>query len=542
MATFTITLDDDNSDLGGINAGGSFAFVDAYGNGQADVINVYISPSYNGDLSNFADIWADPSDTINLILDPGYRPAGDVSVTNAYATIAGSPTHYIDFNGSASDANGGLHSGAITVTNGSLSDYLVTGTSGDDLIDTAYTGDPEGDMVDNNDHSDSSNDDSIEAGSGNDTIEAGDGDDTVHAGEGDDSIVGGAGDDQLTGGQGDDTFVIAPGDGADTITDFGAGITGPTDDGIQSNNDFVDLSGFYNTASRDAVNAADADPNNDFKTALNILRADAADGNIDGIIDGIDYSAQIGDIDLTLENGGSPVTGVDLNFDTTNVVCFTRGTLIRTAQGDVPVETLKPGALVATRDAGNQSLRWIGYRRLDAKTLQGGTNLRPIRIAAGALGSGLPLRDLLVSPQHRLLVRSAIAERMFGTNEVLVAAKHLLRLNGVDVAEELDEIEYWHFMFEDHQVVFAEGAEAESLYAGKEALLSIAPAALREIHALFPDIAQGSAPNPVRLLIKGRQGRRLAERHQRNQRALTQPGFLPSPPRPRPANVQGEAR
>nr|AIA91314.1 CAZy families GT4 protein [uncultured Gluconobacter sp.] len=98
------------------------------------------------------------------------------------------------------------------------------------------------------------------------------------------------------------------------------------------------------------------------------------------------------------------------------------------------IEDLRVGDLVLTKDDGPQPLRWISSRHVSAEMLAAHPNMRPIRIRAGALGEGLPLRDLIVSPQHRMLVRSKVAERMFGEEEVLVAAKHLLELDGVDVA------------------------------------------------------------------------------------------------------------
>ena len=94
--------------------------------------------------------------------------------------------------------------------------------------------------------------------------------------------------------------------------------------------------------------------------------------------------------------------------------------------------TLAEGDLVRTLDHGLQPVRWVGARRLSAAELAAAEKLRPIRIRAGALGPGTPRADLLVSPQHRVLVRSRIAQRMFGTDEVLVAAKQLLQIDGID--------------------------------------------------------------------------------------------------------------
>ena len=148
-------------------------------------------------------------------------------------------------------------------------------------------------------------------------------------------------------------------------------------------------------------------------------------------------------------------------------------------------------------------------------------NLRPIRIAAGALGAAMPAQDLLVSPQHRIMVRSRIAQKMFGAPEVLVAAKLLLMLDGVDIAEDQAEVEYFHILFDRHEVVFSNGAETESLYTGAEALKAVGPAAREEIFALFPELRDADfVPQGARILASGRQGRKLVMRHIQNHRQM----------------------
>ena len=196
------------------------------------------------------------------------------------------------------------------------------------------------------------------------------------------------------------------------------------------------------------------------------------------------------------------------------IPCFTAGVRLATAKGQRPVEKLAVGDLVETADNGLQPVRWIGMRTLDAVDLAANPNLRPIRIRKGALGDRLPKRDLLVSPQHRMMVRSDVAQALFGTDEVLVAAKHLLALDGVEVAEDLTEITYVHLLFDRHEVVYAEGAQSESLYTGEQALRAVGEPARAEIFALFPELAAGAEPVPgARLFLSGRQGRDLAARH-----------------------------
>lgn len=201
--------------------------------------------------------------------------------------------------------------------------------------------------------------------------------------------------------------------------------------------------------------------------------------------------------------------------------CFTRGTLIETERGPIAIEDLASGDLVLTRDHGPRPIRWIGSTVVTAAALARNPKLRPIRIHAGALGAGTPASDLVVSPQHRILVRSKVAQRMFGTDEILVAAKQLLLLDGIDIAHDLESVEYFHILFDRHEVVISNGAETESLYTGPEAMKGIGKAAHEEIFALFPELkARDYAPVPARLLASGRMGRRLASRHGQNGKPL----------------------
>lgn len=203
------------------------------------------------------------------------------------------------------------------------------------------------------------------------------------------------------------------------------------------------------------------------------------------------------------------------------VPCFTRGTLIKTDAGEVAIENLKQGMRVLTMDSGYKEIAWIGSRKLNAADLAGKPNLRPIRIAQGALGFGLPERDLLVSPQHRMLVRSTIVDRMFGEREALLGAKHLIAINGIEESNPQDGIEYWHLLFDRHEVIFANGAPSESLYPGPEALKHVGAEALAEIYELFPELQSLThTPIPARTFAPGKKARKLAERHANNNSTL----------------------
>ncbi|RJE85947.1 Hint domain-containing protein [Paracoccus onubensis] len=199
------------------------------------------------------------------------------------------------------------------------------------------------------------------------------------------------------------------------------------------------------------------------------------------------------------------------------VTCFTSGTLIETSDGNKPIEDLRPGDMIATMDDGYQPIRWIGSTSRDAIDLAQNPKLKPIRIAAGALGGGLPERDLTVSRQHRVLIRSKIAQRMFGAEEILIPAIKLVGLDGIEIIEDCEEVTYFHILFDKHQVIFSEDAPTESLFTGPIALQSVPAEARKEIVTLFPEItepdfvAQSARPIPE----QGKQIKQLVARHKK---------------------------
>lgn len=206
-----------------------------------------------------------------------------------------------------------------------------------------------------------------------------------------------------------------------------------------------------------------------------------------------------------------------------DVPCFSSGTLIETLHGPVPVEKLKVGDKVLTYDCEYEPIRWIGVRRLSGAQLQANPKLKPILVRANALGQGYPMQDLRVSPQHRILVSSRIAMRIFGSKDVLIPAHKLLPLAGVEVVDNTAQgVDYWHILFEDHQMVWSNGTPSESLFAGPEALKALSPQAREEIQILFPQICEPDF-NPVsarHIPEKGKWVKNLVQRHQANNMPL----------------------
>ena len=332
-------------------------------------------------------------------------------------------------------------------------------------------------------------DDSLDGGEGDDSLEGGEGADTLDGGDGQDMLLGGAGADEITTGGGDDS--VFAGDGDDRIT------IGPGNDrvlGEQGSDTFT----FNGAGDHQILGGEDAD-------GLDIDRIDLTgiDRNTYRLIPG---QPEEGRIEF-LDSDGNVIGRTNYAQIEEVVICFTPGTMIATKRGEKPVQQLKVGDRVITRDNGPQELRWIGRRNLNRHDLSKMPQYLPILIRAGALGKGAPHRDMMVSPNHRMLVTSELAELMFGEREVLVAAKHLVSLDGVDPAP-VSKVSYIHMMFDRHEVVLADGTWAESFQPGEHAMAGIQKDQRQEILDLFPQLVD------IRGLKNFAAARRLLKAHE----------------------------
>ena len=161
--------------------------------------------------------------------------------------------------------------------------------------------------------------------------------------------------------------------------------------------------------------------------------------------------------------------------------------MIATPKGEVPVETLKAGDKIITRDNGIQEIRWMGQKELGWHDLIANPHLKPVLVRQGSLGNGLPERDMMVSPNHRLLVANDRTALYFDEHEVLVAAKHLTAGQGIHSVDSVGTT-YIHFMFDRHEVVLSNGAWTESFQPGDFTLKGMGNAQRSEIFDLFPEL------------------------------------------------------
>ncbi|MEM6375633.1 MAG: Hint domain-containing protein [Pseudomonadota bacterium] len=286
------------------------------------------------------------------------------------------------------------------------------------------------------------------------------GDDSLSGGEGDDTIFGEAGNDTLDGGAGRD--LLFGGADRDVFRDVDAG-------------DFVDGGG----------STTSGNPADDFDTLdLRDVLDDVPGGSIRTNFTSADRENGFVQV---FDNGGDELGRIEFREIENIIPCFTPGTLIATPQGERAVEDLRPGDQVITRDNGLQEIRWVGRRDLSAQNLQNAPHLRPIRIAAGSLGHGLPERDLCVSPQHRVLMKTERTALYFEDREVLAAAHHLTDLNGIS-RQKAQPVSYIHFLCDRHEVVLSNGAWTESFQPGDSVMDAMGEAALEEIYEVFPEL------------------------------------------------------
>jgi hypothetical protein len=333
------------------------------------------------------------------------------------------------------------------------------------------------------------------ATSGNDSLNGTAGADTINGLAGADTINGLGGLDRLLGGDGNDWLIADGGDtvqgntGADTIISTGdfnvlSGAAEVTNPAQGAENDVIVIDGDNNTVQ--GANGADTI----------FLSAESSGNYIDGGNGNGDFLLVSGAFTLVggsnnndpdilyTEAGANTVYGIQDGNITSGAICFAAGTDILTAQGEVAVEKLKAGDLVATLSGDGAPMKpvlWVGHRRINLVGNPGAEMLFPIRIKAGALGESTPHRDLLVSGDHCLYFDGA-----------LVPARLLVNGSSIVVERGMSEVHYYHVELESHDVLLAQGAAAESwLDTGNRLWFENGDVALMQVDAMLEAYGTG---------------------------------------------------
>ena len=339
--------------------------------------------------------------------------------------------------------------GKDSLTGGGGNDTLFGGTdadtlSGGDGIDLLW-GDEGQDVI-----AGDGGGDTVYGGGGNDSIDGGEGDDVLYGGAGHDQLKGGLGNDTLSGGAGSDK--LYGGEGSDYFT------AGPGDlvEGGSGAHDILDP----RSSGRFRV---EYDP-------------------LDGTRGSIKYLDRNDAVTGTLSFSGIEQV----------IVCFTAGALIQTETGRRPVESIRSGERVLTRDSGFQEVAWAGAKTVQASQMLLDPSLRPVLVRKDALGPGLPDQDMLMSRQHRILFAEPRAELLFGEPEVLVPACYLIGQCGIDEVVR-PAVTYVHFMFERHEIVMGDGLWSESFQPGARSLAGVHDDARAELLRIFPELGRPSS-------------------------------------------------
>ena len=160
--------------------------------------------------------------------------------------------------------------------------------------------------------------------------------------------------------------------------------------------------------------------------------------------------------------------------------------MVTTQRGELPIQLLEAGDRVVTRDNGIQPVRWVGKTQMFLQDFQAEPHLLPVFIRQGSLGKGMPERDMMVSPNHRILVANERTSLRYADREALVAAKHL-SVQGVHTVQSSGTI-YIHFICDRHEVVLADGIWTESFQPDDQSLKGIGNAQRLEIYEIFPEL------------------------------------------------------
>jgi len=196
------------------------------------------------------------------------------------------------------------------------------------------------------------------------------------------------------------------------------------------------------------------------------------------------------DTDLWVVQAALDDPAVNLSTDlATGVICFTPGTRIKTPNGERLVEDLGEGDRIQTKDNGAQEILWIGHRRISGARLQALPELRPVRLRAGALDIGRPDGDLIVSPQHRVLLCGRRAQALFNTDQVLVAAEDLIDDHRVHRDHTLRDVTYYHLLLPRHEILWANGVQTESFHPADMRLSDVQPGQRDRLFQAVPGLA-----------------------------------------------------
>ncbi len=219
-----------------------------------------------------------------------------------------------------------------------------------------------------------------------------------------------------------------------------------------------------------------------------------------------------GTLALMNQFGNGAISLTNANFAPPDVfICFCDGTDILTPDGYRKVETLQIGDPVLNDQGEAKPILWIGRTDVSVAEMRRAPERRPIRIPAHAIERGVPSSDLYVSAQHRVVLGSWVTEFLFGEEDVLVAAKHLVGIMAETVMP-TEAVTYYHLLLEDHDMLISNGLTSESLQPSFRFFAGLSPDTQGSLSDALPDgklLNYFRRPDAMRSL-KAREAKMLA--------------------------------
>ena len=161
------------------------------------------------------------------------------------------------------------------------------------------------------------------------------------------------------------------------------------------------------------------------------------------------------------------VVSSDAKAAAPHLSCFFGPALLKTQRGEVAAQDLSVGDRVLTRDNGYQTVRWLAHRRVSQDRVSSDRRFMPIFIPQGAFATFGPERDLWLGPDQRVLFDDGFVELLFGMEQVLLTARDLDGLWGIERRPAPAAMfDYIHVLTDGHELVQADGLWVETLQPG----------------------------------------------------------------------------
>jgi hypothetical protein len=137
--------------------------------------------------------------------------------------------------------------------------------------------------------------------------------------------------------------------------------------------------------------------------------------------------------------------------------------------------------------------------------------MAPVKVSPGALNDNE--KAILLSPNHRVLIRDPALNMLLATSEAFVAVKHLVNRDGITKVT-TEKVRYYHILFDNHEVILSNEIWTESFHPGRQGVNAFDEEVRQELVYLFPELVKGngvfSYGDTARTVLKRHESQLLA--------------------------------